>query len=308
MAEAYASVLMDLGETPVVVGRGESSAQRFSEKTGLETLTGGIHANLGKLKGISTAIVATPVDQLGSNTISLIKAGVSRILVEKPAGINPSTVEEVLDVAQSARAEVFVAYNRRFLASTRAARDLIEEDGGATSLRMEFSEFAHRIAPLPTAAHIKENWLYANSTHVLDLGFFLAGFPARLSAHTQGTLDWHPNAAQFVGHGKTETGAAFSYLADWEAAPRWMVEIGTPRRTVTLQPLEALSFRERTGFAVTQVELELDLDQTFKPGLWRQTAAFLKGGADERDLARLADHAAHMSGVYTAILEGGALS
>lgn len=307
MAEAYAAVLKDMGCVPTVVGRGQASAQRFRDATGLEVLEGGLEPNAEVVTHASAAIVATPVDQLAPNTRTLISMGVKRILVEKPAGLDPETVAEVLSDAEAAGAEVFIAYNRRFLESTQVAKKLIEEDGGATSLRVEFSEFSDRIGQIPSSPTIKENWLYANSTHVLDLGFFLAGFPQQLLAHVQGGLAWHPKGAQFVGHGVTQTNAAFSYHADWDAAPRWMVEVGTAKRTLTLQPLEALSYRDKTGFTVTPVELSGEKDATFKPGLWHQTDAFLSENSGG-DLARLADHSAHMSKVYRTILNGGEMS
>lgn len=304
MAVAYAKVLIALGQTPLVIGRGESSAAKFEAETGLDVLRGGLTQNAAKLGAGQAAIVSTPVDQLAPNTEELLACGVKKILVEKPAGVTPEETRRIADGAEQAGADIFVAYNRRFLQSTLAAQQLILDDGGATSLRMEFSEFAHRIADLPTAAHIKNNWLYANSTHVLDLGFYLAGFPTSLMAQATGSLDWHTAGAVFVGHGQTDAGVAFSYHADWNAAPRWMVEIGTAKRTIVLQPLEAVKYRDRTGFAETQVELSGTDDTDFKPGLKLQTMHFLSASPSTA-LADIKTHAAHMEHVYATIKNGG---
>ena len=300
MAMAYAAVLKDLKADTRVIGRGEKSAAAFKEKTGLDVRTGGLEDYLGSGEPLPDyAIVSTPVDALAPNTKALIAAGIKNVLVEKPAGLTPEETQELSDFADAHDAKVFVAYNRRFYASVMAAKKLIHEDGGATSLRMEFSEFAFRIKDVPTAAHIKSQWLYANSTHVLDMGFFLAGYPNAVSGMQSGGSDWHPVGSQFVGHGSLENGGLFSYHADWDAAPRWMVEVMTPKRTLMFNPLEKLNERSPEGFAITPVELEDDLDTRFKPGLHAQTDAFLKG--DASDLATIASHADHMENIYKVI-------
>jgi len=245
------------------------------------------------------AIVSTPVDALSPNTKSLISAGIKKVLVEKPAGLTPEEPQDLAEFATANNANVYVAYNRRFYASVMAAKRLIEADGGPTSLRMEFSEFAFRIKDVPTAAHIKSQWLYANSTHVLDMGFFLAGYPTSISGMEAGGSDWHPAGSQFVGHGRLEKGGLFSYQADWEAAPRWMVEVMTPKRTLMFNELEKLNERSPEGFAITPIELEDDLDTRFKPGLHAQTKAFLD--SDNSDLATIASHARNMEAIYKVI-------
>jgi len=300
MAMAYADVLKDLDADIRVIGRGEKSAAAFSEKTGLEVRTGGLEDYLSSGEELpGHAIVSTPVDALAPNTKALIAAGVNNILVEKPAGLTPEETQDLSNFADEHGADVYVAYNRRFYSSVMAAKKLIEADGGATSLRMEFSEFAFRIKEVPTAAHIKSQWLYANSTHVLDMGFFLAGYPKTISGMHAGGSDWHPAGSQFVGHGQLENGGLFSYHADWDAAPRWMVEVMTSKRNLMFNPLEKLNERSPEGFAITSVDLDDDLDTRFKPGLHAQTNAFLKG--IHTDLATIASHADHMEKIYKVI-------
>ena len=300
MAVAYADVLNDLGVETRVIGRGEKSAAAFTEKTGLEVRIGGLEDYLNSDEALPDyAIVSTPVDALAPNAKAIITAGIKNILVEKPAGLTPEETKELSAFAATHQANVYVAYNRRFYSSVMAAKKLIHADGGATSLRMEFSEFAFRIKDVPTAAHIKSQWLYANSTHVLDMGFFLAGYPKAISGMRAGGSDWHPAGSQFVGHGQLENGGLFSYHADWDAAPRWMVEVMTPKRTLMFNPLEKLNERSPEGFAITPVELDDDLDTRFKPGLHAQTGAFLKG--DVADLATIENHAHHMEEIYKVI-------
>ncbi len=303
MAMAYADVLKDLKANIRVIGRGTSSAKSFKDKTGLDVRTGGLEDYLASGETLpSHAIVSTPVDALFPNTKALIEAGIQDILVEKPAGLDPEQTQELSNIASSNNANIYVAYNRRFYAGVMAAKALINADGGATSLRMEFSEFSFRIKQGQISKDVKLQWLYANSTHVLDMGFFLAGYPSEISGLQAGGSDWHPAGSQFVGHGRLENGGLFSYHADWDAAPRWMIEVMTPKRTLMFNPLEKLNQRTPEGFAIIPVELDDDLDTRFKPGLHAQTDAFLKN--DVTHMATIESHAKHMEEIYK-VIRGG---
>ena len=132
-------------------------------------------------------------------------------------------------MSENANAKVFIAYNRRFYRAVSEAKRLIEGDGGVTSFNFEFTEWSHEIERLSKAPGVKEKWFLGNSTHVVDLAFFLGGKPSEISCYTQGGTDWHPTASLFSGAGVSEHGALFSYNANWESAGRWGVEVLTKK-------------------------------------------------------------------------------
>ena len=171
-------------------------------------------------------------------TIQLLQANVKRVLVEKPAGLNCDQIRKVADETKKQKAEVLVAYNRRFYASTLKAKEFLKEDGGVTSFNFEFTEWSHEIEKLKKAPGVKENWFLANSTHVVDLAFYLGGKPKEICCYTGGGLEWHPTASIFAGAGVSETGALFSYQANWESAGRWSLEILTKKHRLIFRPLE----------------------------------------------------------------------
>lgn len=278
MARDYARVLSALGSTWATIGRGAVSAAAFEQATSRPVREGGLAAFLAERPAPAVhAIVAVPVQDLAACTIALLEHGVGRVLVEKPAGLNRREIAWVGAVAEARGSEVHVAYNRRFHASTHTARELIAADGGATSLELEFTEWSHRIAELAKAPEVKARWFLANSTHVVDLAFFLAGHPVSLTAEVAGRLPWHPAGAVFAGSGRTAHGALFSYRADWQSAGRWGVDVYTAKRRLILRPLEALQQQARGSLTVEPVALDDALDREYKPGLFRQTAAFLAG-------------------------------
>lgn len=277
MAQDYIKVLQELSVDFTVIGRGEATAQKCEASTGCTVVTGGLENFLKKEpKSCTHAIVSVGVENLYDTTKSLLHYGIQNILVEKPAGLYKTEFEDLVQTTNNKRANVFVAYNRRFYASVLKAQEIIQEDGGVTSFNFEFTEWGHVIAPLQKGEGVKERWLLSNSTHVIDLAFFLGGKPTELCSFTNGSLDWHPSSSVFAGAGLSDKNALFSYQANWESAGRWSVEILTKENRLILRPMEKLQIQKRGTIAQIEVEnLDYTLDQEFKPGLFLQTEQFL---------------------------------
>lgn len=282
--------------------RSTSSAEAFTGATGIACGSGGLAALVETAERPTHAIVAVPVETLLEVTLGLIEMGVRRILVEKPAGLDASELTALADRAAAGRADVHVAYNRRFYPSVERAKAIIEEDGGPTSLRFDFTERSDLVAVGALSPEVKRNWVLANSSHVIDLAFFLAGDPIELDARIAGSLPWHPDASRFVGSGTTDRGAAFSYHADWDAPGRWSVDVRTRRRRLLLEPMEELKVQMVGSFAVDSLEIEKDPDG-LKPGVSRQLEAFLD---DTRrgSLVTIAEQARRVERIYDPIAKG----
>lgn len=278
MAVDYARVFAALSRPLVVIGRGAGSAEKFTAATTLPVVTGGLATFLASDPVLpDAAVVATGVDQLASVTLALLERGVRRILVEKPAGLDGEEIGRVAAATRARGAEVFVAYNRRFYASTRRAREIIEEDGGVSSFTFEFTEWSHQVVAHHAPDAVKRRWLLANSSHVIDLAFHLGGRPRQLVGFSSGSLPWHPHGSAWSGAGITEAGAPFAYHADWDAPGRWGVEILTSARRLILRPMEKLQVQRRASVAIVEEPIDDALDKQLKPGLFAQTKAFLEG-------------------------------
>jgi predicted dehydrogenase len=282
MAIAYTAILLDLKYQITVIGRGEVSARRFSEKTGLAVITGGTENFLITNPAMpDAAIIAVSVDQLSSVSEALINYGVKNILVEKPAGLNSLQIKNVHAAAARNKCNVYVAYNRRFYASTLKAQEIIKEDGGVTSFCFEFTEWNHVIEKLDTIPAIKEHWFLANSTHVVDLAFFLGGKPQTISCYSGGRLSWHPAGSVFCGAGISLSGAYFSYHSNWGAPGRWGVEVLTKDHRLIFRPMEQLHIQKRGSVAIEQIPIDNELDTKYKPGLYLQVDKFLKNDCSQ---------------------------
>lgn len=275
MAMEYVKVLKSLSQNVVVVGRSQTSASFFTEKTGFFVYEGGISKNKKILVGCKTAIIAVNIDQLFDVALQLLELEFKKILIEKPAALNSEQIHRLEKAAQLYNAKVYVAYNRRFYSSVQTAKQMIQKDGGVTSFHFEFTEWSHQIKDLNKPEEVFHQWFLGNSSHVVDLAFFLGGVPKEIQSYVSGSLPWHPNGSIFAGAGMTEKGALFSYQANWEAPGRWGVEILTKKHRYIFRPLEQLHIQEIGSVLINKVNLNDEKDQLFKPGLYNQTVAFL---------------------------------
>ncbi len=302
MAIDYFAVLNNQNYDITVIGRGEESAIKFEFKTGIKPYTGGLRSYLDthSLPENAYAIIATGTEALMSTLLLLLKAGAYKVLIEKPAAISLIELianEEKLKIYSN---NVFIAYNRRFYASVLEAQKMIEEDGGLQSIHFEFTEWAHKIEPLIKADGVKENWFFANSTHVIDLAFYLAGKPFEWKAFSKsGKLKWHPKT-NFVGAGITEKGVLFSYLSNWESAGRWAIELLTENRRIYLKPMESISIQEKGSVAVVEYKFDDHLDLQFKPGLFLQVNEFFT--KESGNLLTIDKHIEISKSVYSKML------
>lgn len=276
MGKEYGKVLNDLNVFYSVICRSKESASKFNEELNVLPIYGGVENVIKQMhEKPDVAIVAVNVEFLSSTVIELLNHGIKKILVEKPAGLNRSEIQKVHDTSKIVGGEVFVAYNRRFYASTEKALQIIKSDGGVSSFNFEFTEWGFQIENTSYASEVKEEWLLANSTHVIDLAFFLGGNPKEMCSFHSGTLDWHYRASKYAGAGVTDEGILFSYQANWDAPGRWAIEILTNEHRLYFKPMEKLYLQKKGSVNVENVEIDNQLDIDFKPGLYKQVEAFL---------------------------------
>jgi len=278
MAQDYIKVLDALDVDLRVIGRGEESAKKCQEMMSCSVTVGGLDNFLATNPSKAYyAIVAVGVEKLYESTKMLLEYGIKNILVEKPGAMTSEEFDELNSLSKEKKANVIIAYNRRFYASVLKAQDIIKEDGGVTSFNFEFTEWSHEIEKLVKADGVMQKWFLANSTHVVDMAFYLGGKPKEIKSFSNGGVSWHPSASNFAGAGVSETGALFNYHANWESAGRWSVEILTKEHRLIFRPMEKLQIQNRGAIAQEFDEsIDYSLDEEFKPGLYLQTKSFLE--------------------------------
>ena len=296
MGRAYCKVLKKQNYIPVVIGRGHENAQIFEGEMKIPVISGGVESAIGKIGDIPQfAIVAANVDQLADITQILLEYGVKRILVEKPGDLKRDKIIALNKKSKSNGAHIYIAYNRRYYASTEKALEIIKSDGGVTSFNFEFTEWSSVIEKTKHSVEIKENLLFCNSSHAIDLAFFLGGLPVEMTSYIGGdnNLYWHSRCSKYAGAGITNKKALFSYQANWDAPGRWSLEVLTRNYRLYFKPMEQLAIQERGSVDVKAVEIDDYLDKKFKPGLYKQVEAFMQKIPDNR-LLTLEEQVQHL--------------
>lgn len=296
IAQEYAKIVTALGYDYIAIGRGSEKAEIFRQALHHDVIEGGLENYIATQPELPEyAIVATNLSSLSATCHALMDYGVRNILCEKPGFLFPEDCAAVAKKAESTHTHLYLAYNRRYFASTLAAENIITEDGGIKSFNFEFTEWGHVIEKLNKPEADLQNWFYANSTHVVDLAFFLGGIPAEWNAFAGGKLSWHTPAV-FAGAGITDNGALFSYQANWAAPGRWGVELLTAKHRLYLRPMEQLQIQEIGSVAINPVAIDDALDKQYKPGFYLETKAFLEGNTER--LCTIEHQAKMVSKIY----------
>ena len=298
MAACHAKALNAFDCSATIVATSAVRAGPLSAEYSMDYIDLGLSKALELKRKPDAAIVCLPIDQLAAAAVVLLEAGVQRILLEKPGGLSANELDVVADLALKKNADVFVAYNRRFLASTIEAKKRIEAAGGALSASIDFCENSYVIDKLPTPEKIKQKWLLANSSHVLDLAFYLCGFPSQLDTKVRGALSWHRAGAFFSGSGTTSSQTEVVYSADWRGPGRWGLEITLPQERLIFRPLEKLQVMVPGSFSTDFIDLDYETDIEYKPGIYLQLQSFL---GNRECLLTAAEQAKNMRKLYNPI-------
>lgn len=277
IAGEYVKVLIAQKANPVVITRGEEKAVHLKKLyPKIKVKTGGLDSFLNSYGCPKYAIVATAVEHLTNCTESLIKHGCKHILVEKPLTFSVNEAKEISMLSQENNSNVFIAYNRRSYISIQKAKELVEADGGVSSIHFDFSEAIFRINPNNYGDSIPRYWGIVNSSHVIDTAFYLAGKPKWIECKQYGNgVSWHPAGSIFSGIGETVNGSPFTYHANWGAPGRWNIEIMTSKRKLMFSPMERLRQQILNTFSVEEVPLDYTIDINYKPGFFVQTGNFI---------------------------------
>jgi predicted dehydrogenase len=280
MAREYLRVLAAMSCKVVVVGRGEANiAALKADFPQFQYHTGGLEAYFATKPTLPEyAINSVSVEHLKATTIQLLAAGIAHILVEKPGDLYASGLEAMQKAATAAQANVWIAYNRRFYAAVQTLAREAAADGGIQGVHFEFTEWVHTIPMDKFKTAVLERWILANSSHVIDTVFALIGTPKNLNAivHGQDEIAWHPSGSLFLGSGLSTQNIPFTYHSNWQSAGRWAIEVLTAKRRFYLKPMEKLQVQQKGSVAITEFEINDQLDTDFKPGIYLQTQAFLE--------------------------------
>lgn len=189
------------------------------------------------------------------------------ILIEKPASFCSKNLEEIIQNNKKMLSKVMVGVNRRFYSVFHKALSyLAEHDKPLNAIMIEAPERFSDIGLPKFSKFIKDNWMYANSIHCIDLIRFFSGNVESINVHSV------PSKYFFSATGHGSKNVEFVYLSNWKSPGNWSVTLYADDVRINFNPLE-----QGIIIAKNQIKkiLPSEQDQRFKPGFHFQMNFFL---------------------------------
>ena len=194
-------------------------------------------------------------------------------LIEKPVGYNLINAFEIQSLVERYNTKAFVALNRRHYSSTRLLQNDLKLNNEIRTVHVFDQENPKVALDAGTPKLIVDNWMYANSIHIVD---FFAILCRGSLISVENINKWIPEKPCFVLSKLIfSSGDIGIYEAIWEGPGPWAVTVSTPSKRWELRPLEELrsqEYKSRKSFLQDINEWDTD----FKPGLRLQAEEVLK--------------------------------
>lgn len=213
-------------------------------------------------------------------------------LVEKPAGYNVADAEAIESAARAKNGRAYVALNRRHYGSTRAVISDLATQPGLRLIKVQDQESATAALQAGQPKLVVDNWMYANSIHVIDYFSFLGR--GRVTEVVP-VIRWDSRSPRYVAARISfDSGDLGLYEAIWDGPGPWAVSVNTPEKRWEMRPLEKASYQLAGKRVFESVEDDV-WDARFKPGLRRQAElAVLAASGRQTELPTLQDALASM--------------
>ena len=221
-----------------------------------------------KLDAIMILVSANQIFDVAKN---LIPVNIP-LFIEKPPGLTPQETKVLVELADKHGTINMVGYNRRYYSIFHKGLNLINQKGGLLGVAVEGHERFWKIVSGDIPVEIRNNWIYANSTHTIDLLGLFGGEIKRINTLKNNVKE--KNGDQFVASVEFESGTLGTYTSHWYSPGGWSVTLYGEGITVKFKPLE-----EGVWIDTNLSEYEIHPDEAdvkFKPGFYRQMESFVE--------------------------------
>ncbi len=217
----------------------------------------------------SGLMVLVSANQIYEVVRILIPKGIP-LFIEKPPGLFSAHTKNLVELAKKNGTKTMVGFNRRYYSIFRKGIELLKFRGGLKGIGIEGHERFWKISGRNLQDSVRENWIYVNSTHTLDLLRYFAG--EIKSIHTVTNSLKEKNGDQFVASIKFESGVIGTYTSHWWSPGGWSVTLYGEGITIHYKPLEE-GYWIDTDFKINVIDID-DIDVNYKSGFFAQLEAF----------------------------------
>ena len=215
-------------------------------------------------------MILVSANQIYNVTKTLIPINIP-LFIEKPPGLIPKQTKHLVELAEKYGTKNMVGYNRRYYSIFHKGIDLIKKNGGLLGLTIEGHERIWKIIELDIPNEIRENWIFANSTHTIDLLRLFGGEIVQINALVNRVKEKYGD--QFISSVKFKSGALGTYTSHWYSPGGWSVKLYGEGISVKYGPLEK-GVWTNSDFVVAEIDPE-SVDINYKPGFYEQLRSFI---------------------------------
>ena len=195
------------------------------------------------------------------------------ILLEKPAGINLTEAEQLLEESTIKKSKVYTGLNRRFYSSTQSVLSDIKKFDAKRYIHVTDNQNIEAARALGFNEKVLDYWMYANSIHLID---YFKVFGRGKITGVAPLIKWSGRCSRVVLIKlEFDNGDIGLYEGIWQGPGRWSVEINTPERRWEMKPLEEAAFQNSNERSLNKFEIS-ESDKKFKPGLRLQAEEIIK--------------------------------
>ncbi len=251
-----------------ICSRTLSKAEALAEEFGIPVVTTSID-DLAERSGADLAIIAVTIPSTLDVSMQCFNHP-WMTLIEKPLGVNLEEAEKLAAEAKRKNRVSFVAFNRRYYASTNWVKDGLDQIDGRRFIKIQDQEDVNVASQDGHAESVLKNWMFANSIHLIDMFCYLGRSPVKKVTPMR---SWRgADDKELIEHLVSieyENGDTALYEGIWNAQGPWAVTVTTPDKRYEMKPIESASYQysiDRTVHAMNSDEL----DSKYKPGFYRQ--------------------------------------
>ena len=263
MAQEHIRAFADVPDVEVagIHSRTRSRAEALAQQHGVPDVCDSV-AELYERTQADLVVVAVPETAMNPVSRACFEYPWTALL-EKPPGYNLLDAEEVSRAASQHERNVIVGLNRRFLSSTQAATRDLERSNGRRFIHVQDQQDQAQAAELGHPQVVVDNWMYANSIHLID---YLRLFGRGSVASVTPVVGWSPATSHAViAKVEFDSGDLGLYEGIWQGPGPWAVSVTTPEKRWEMRPLEEASYQMRGERRLHNVAGH-EWDEEFKPG------------------------------------------
>jgi len=191
------------------------------------------------------------------------------IFTEKPVGINFEETKKLNNLFIKYNTPNMVGFNRRFYSIFEKGIKAINKHGGITSMFVEGHERFWKVNKKRNKK-LLYNWIYANSSHTIDLLRFFGGEYKEIFSFKKKI--YKNNGDHFSMILKSKKNILSTYISNWYSPGGWTIKLFGNGITVVFDPLEE-GYIINKKFQIKKI-LPNKKDIKFKPGFYKQMIAF----------------------------------